>query len=117
MLELGTTENPLIVTCDVTEGRYRYIYIKVDDAQNAQIDALECVELDRLSPVEHTERGTNVHYGECKLRVVTKYRNLTGRKVICMVQPSAIRRVKGRYCVDLCATTVRVVGRVYCWCI
>ena len=88
MLELGTEESPLVVTCDVTEGKYRHLYVKVPDScQLAQIEALDSVELDRLSPVEHTARGSNVHWGG--MQIARSDNMLTGRKVIGKARPGA----------------------------
>ena len=101
------------MTCDVTEGRCRYIYVKVaDSAQLESIEALEFAELGRLSPIENVTMGSNVHRGECRLRILTISRDLTGRKVICKVRPGAVKHIRGKYRVDLYATSVRVVGRV-----
>ena len=117
MLEVGTEEQPTIVTCDVTEGRCRYIYLKVPDtSQLSALEELECTELSRLAPIANASMGSNIHWGECRLRILTISRDLMGRKVICRVRPGAIKHIRGKYRVDLHAASVEVVGRVYCWC-
>ena len=118
MLEIGTEEQPAIVTCDVTEGRCRYIYVKVpDSSQLSALEELEYMELSRLSPIVNASMGSNVHWGECRLRILAKSRDLTGRKVICKIRPGAIKHIRGKYRVDLYATSIEVVGRVFCWCL
>ena len=96
MLQLGSKEHPVTVTCNVsTPFRSRYIYVRIDEVQRSQIEALECLELDRLTPPHYTQKGTNVYNGECKLRLPSKAYSLAGCKVTLVVRPGMFRHSRG----------------------
>ena len=101
----------MTVACDVSApGSNRYIYVKVDEIQRSQIEALECLELDRAT-LRYMQKASNVHKGECKLRLPSKTRGLTGCKVTLVIRPGAYRHSRGKISVDLFATQVHVVHR------
>ena len=46
MIQLEAKESPVTVACDNSApGKYRYIYVRVDEIQRSQIEALECLDL------------------------------------------------------------------------
>ena len=115
MLTLGSKEQPAIVTCDVVEGRYRYIFVKVSDENLASLKDLEQNELSRFASIANTAVGSNLHRGECRIRIHPNARDMAGRKVICDVQPGAVKFIRGKYRIDLYATSIKMVGRRFCW--
>lgn len=111
MLTLGTKEKPLKVVCD-SRARYyyRFIYVALDEDQCHQIRELERGELQRLDPIHNGTKESNVHWGECKLRVPRSHYDLTGCRATLNVVPGPFRHRKGRTVVDLFATEVKVVS-------
>ena len=117
MIELGAQEKPVRVTCDRATN-YRHIYVKVDYTQQELIEALENNEYGRLARNLLAERGTNLVYGEVRLRFSSRSRSLAGCDVTCVVRPSAFRHGRGRSTLDLYATDLKVVRRSWwTWCI
>ena len=117
MFELGTREKPVRVTCDLTTN-YRYIYVKIDYTQQELIETLENNEYGRLARNLYVEKGTNLAYGEVRLRFSSKSRSLAGCDVTCVVRPGAFRHGRGRSTLDLYATDLKVVQRPWwTWCI
>ena len=57
MIQLGTKEQPVTVTCDPNDSYNDiYIYVNIDEAQGSQIEALECHELDRITSINTRRR-------------------------------------------------------------
>ena len=117
MIELGTREKPVRVTCDLTT-HYRHISVKISPQQHEQIEALESDEHLRLARNLYVERGTNLAYGERKLRFSLRSRRLAGCDVTLIVKPSAFKHGRGRSTLDLYATDLKVVRRPgWTWCV
>ena len=91
--------------------------MNVDYTQQTLIEAMERREADRLQTDIHIRQGTNLGYGECKLRLPSNARRLAGCYVTLVVRPGAFRHRQGRSTLGLYATEVRVVHRPWwSWC-
>ena len=109
-IQLGTPEKPVRVNYDETT-KYRWLFVKVDYTQHTLIEALEKQEAERLHTDIHIRQGTNLGYGECKLRFPSRARRLAGCYVTLGVRPGAFRHRRGRSTLGLYATEVKVVNR------
>ena len=115
-VELGTREKPVRVNCDVS-SYHRWIYVRLDPEQQQIIDALEMHEGDRQL-YSFADRGSNVAWGEVRLRFPNHGRSLQGCYVTAKVNTGPFRYTRGRATLDLFATEVRVVRRPWwTWCI
>ena len=115
--QLGTPEKPVRVNFDETT-KYRWLFVKVDYTQHTLIEALEKQEAERLELDAYTQQGTNLGYGECKLRFPSRARRLAGCYVTLVARPGAFRHRRGRSTLDLYATEVKVIHRPWwSWCL
>ena len=104
-------------TCDVTV-RYRWIYVRVDYTQRSLIAALESREMDQMLTSLRITKGTNLAFGECKLRFPSNMRSLAGCDVTLVVRPGAFRFHRGKSTVELYAAEVKVIRRPWwAWCV
>ena len=114
--QLGTKENPVRVTCDVSNN-YRWLYVKVDHEQQQLIDALEMREGDRLQDF-NTDHGASLCWSEAKLRYPSTSRSLAGCFATLGIKPSPFRHHRGRATLDLYAVDVQVFRRPWwTWCL
>ena len=112
---LGSKEKPVRVNYDVT-NQHRWIYVKVDYEQQQIIDA-EMQEGDRQIH-NFGDRGTNLVWGEVRLRYPSRSRNVGGCYVTLKVKPGPFRYNRGRATLDLYAIEVQVIRRPWwTWCI
>ena len=113
---LGSREKPVRVNCDVTNQR-RCLYVKVNSEQQQIIDALEMQEGDRQLQ-NFGDRGTNLAWGEARLRYPSNSKNLGGCYVTLKAKPGPCRYSRGRATLDLYAVEVQVIRRPWwTWCI
>ena len=116
-IAFGTKEDPVRVNCDVS-NQYRFLYVKVDYAQQQLIDELEMQEGDRLLQDFNIDRGTNLSHGEVRLRFPSTSRSLAGCYVTLTIKTGPFRHRRGRATLDLYATEVQVIRRPWwTWCL
>ena len=115
-IQLGSREKPVRVSCD-TAAQYSWIYVKVNYEQQQLIDTLEMQEGDRQLQ-NFNDRGTNLAWGEVRLRYPSNSRSLAGCYVTLKVKPGPFRYNRGRATLDLYATEAQVIRRPWwTWCI
>ena len=118
MLPLGSKEKPLKVVCDSrAKYYYRFIYVAVDDDQAHLIRDLETRELQRLDPIHNSTKASNIHWGECKLRIPRSNFDLTSCHITTTIVPGPFRNRRNRTTVDLFATDIKVVKWGWCGCL
>jgi hypothetical protein len=115
-IDLGTKEAPVRVNCDVTD-HHRWLFVRLNPEQQKIIDALEMREGDRQL-YSFADRGSNVNWGEVRLRFPSRGRNLYGCYITAKVNTGAFRYTRGQATLDLWASEVKVVRRPWwTWCI
>ena len=116
-ITLGTKENPVRINCDIW-SQYRFLYVKVDHAQQQLIDELEMQEGERLLQDFKIDRGTNLIHNEVKLRFPSTTRSLAGCYVTLTIKTGPFRHRRGRATLDLYATEAQVIRRPWwTWCL